>query len=295
MKVLLTGGSGFIGAWIMRRLLADNNDIRVFDQVANPALANRIIGIAAKRIEWLEGDARSTEAIINAATDCNLIIHLAAVLTPACQQDPIDGAEINLIGTLNVFEAARVHSINSVLYMSSAGVFGPDDGVQPYPTTLYGAYKLAGEGCARAYWQDHAIASVGFRPLVVYGPGREVGLTAGPVLACKAAAQGNAYTIPFSGHSDFVYADDVAAAFQAAAKHPIKEARVYNIVGEKSSVTTLIKHIQRIVPNARIDATGPELPITAHIDAGALREDFADIPLTPLQQGLAATVNFYKP
>ena len=216
------------------------------------------------------------------------------MLTPACRQDPIDGAEINLIGTLNIFEAARIHGIRTVLYMSSAGVFGPDDGLQPQPTTLYGSYKLAAEGCARAYWHDHAIASIGFRPLVVYGPGREVGLSAGPVLACKAAAQDSAYTIPFTGLSNFVYVDDVAAAFQATAKHPIEGANVYNISGEKSSVTTLIEHIQEIVPTARISAAGPELPITADIEPGTLREDFVDIPLTTLRQGLQATIDFYK-
>ena len=294
MKILLTGGSGFIGAWIMRRFLAAGNGIRVFDQTADPALAKRIIGPDAEHIEWIEGDVRSNKLLIEAAAGCDLIIHLAAVLTPACQQEPIRGAEVNLIGTLNVFEAARTHQMRSVLFMSSAGVFGPEDGLQPYPMTLYGAYKLASEGCARAYWQDHAIASIGFRPLVVYGPGREVGLTAGPVLACKAAAKGNSYTIPFSGDSDFVYVDDVAAAFEVAATHPIQGARAYNIVGEQGSVSTLIEHIQDIEPHASITAKGPALPVTAHIDAGTLRDDFPGIPLTPLRQGLEATIDFYR-
>ena len=294
MKILLTGGSGFIGAWIMRRFLAEHAKIRVFDQSIDKTLADRIIGSASQQIDWFAGDVRSTEAIVKAAEGCDLIIHLAAVLTPACQQDPIAGAEINLIGTLNVFEAARSHGMRSVLYMSSAGVFGPDDGVQPYPTTHYGAFKLAGEGCARAYWQDYGIASVGFRPLVVYGPGREVGLTAGPVLACKAAVQGEAYTIPFSGGSDFVYVDDVAAAFQSAANNHINGARVYNIVGERGSVSKVVEQIKRIIPEARINAEGPELPVCANIDAGTLRDDFSAIPLTSLGQGLQATIEFYR-
>ena len=82
---------------------------------------------------------------------------MAAILTPACQADPLRGAQINLLGTLNVFETARARGIGKVLYMSSAGVFGPDDGQHPRPTTLYGAWKLAGEGIARAYFADHGI------------------------------------------------------------------------------------------------------------------------------------------
>jgi nucleoside-diphosphate-sugar epimerase len=294
MKILITGGSGFIGAWIIRRFLTDGATLRIFDVKADPALVNRVNGDAARDIEWHTGDVASTDAVREAASGCDLIIHLAAVLTPACQLDPIRGAQINLIGTLNVFEAARVHGMKKVLYMSSAGVFGPDDGVYPLPTTHYGAFKLAGEGCARAYWQDHGIASFGFRPLVVYGPGREVGLTAGPTLACRAAAEGNDYTIPFSGESDFVYVDDVAAAFQQAARASDEGAWVYNIVGEKCPVGRIADEIRRIVPGARIDAAGPPLPVSAHIEAGKLREDFSGLALTPVSEGLQKTIDFYR-
>jgi nucleoside-diphosphate-sugar epimerase len=294
MKIQITCGSGFIGAWIIRRFLADGAAIRVFDVKADPALVNRINGDAARDVEWVTGDVSDTGAVREAAAGCDLLIHLAAVLTPACQQDPIRGAQIDLIGTLNVFEAARAYGIGKVLYMSSAGVFGPDDGVYPLPTTHYGAFKLAGEGSARAYWYDHGIASIGFRPLVVYGPGREVGLTAGPTLACRAAAAGDAYTIPFSGESDFVYVDDVAAAFQFAARETIEGARVYNIVGEKCPVTHIVDEIRRIVPAARLDAAGPTLPVSAHIEAGRLREDFPGLPLTSVSTGLQATIDFYR-
>ena len=118
--------------------------------------------------------------------------------------------------------------------MSSAGVFGPTDGDVPFPTTLYGAFKLAGEGCARAFWEDHRIPSVGFRPLVVYGPGRELGLTAGPTLACRAAARGEAYVIPFSGATDFIYVDDVAAAFVAPVQRALSGAAVHNLLGVRA-------------------------------------------------------------
>jgi nucleoside-diphosphate-sugar epimerase len=294
MRVLITGGSGFIGAWIIRRFLADGAAIRVFDLKPNPTLVDKLCGAAARGIDWREGDVSDTRAVRDAAAGCDLIIHLAAVLTPACQQDPIGGAEVVLIGTLNVFEAARIHAMPRVLYMSSAGVFGPDDGVTPRPTTHYGAFKLAGEGCARAYLADHRIASVGFRPLVVYGPGRETGLTAGPTLACKAAAEGKPYTIPFCGDSDFVYVDDVAAAFHLAARRPIEGARVYNVVGEKHPVATIVEQIRAIVPGARIDAAGPNLPVSAQIDPGALRRDFPDLPLTSLAEGLRATIDYYR-
>ena len=175
--------------------------------------------------------------------------------------------------------------------MSSAGVFGPeDDGVYPQPTTLYGAYKLAVEGTARAYWNDHGISSVGFRPLIVYGPGRETGLTAGPSLACKAAAQGNDYTIPFSGNTDFIYVSDVAAA-------SVKEqpgAHVYNIVGELGSAQDSAEEIMRAALGTSVRAEGPGLPIALQIDTGTLRQDFPDIPRTTIREGVSETVAHYR-
>ena len=166
-----------------------------------------------------------TDTVMSAAEGCDIVAHLAAILTPACRDNPIRGAEINLIGTLNMFLAARRHGMGRVVYMSSAGVFGPDNGHTPFPTTHYGAFKLACEGAARAYYADHGISSIGFRPFVVYGPGRESGGSAGPSLAARAAAWGEAYTIPFSGASGLVYVDDVAAAYEAAVLREIDDAR----------------------------------------------------------------------
>jgi len=140
----------------------------------------------------------------------------AILLTPACAANPIRGAQVNLIGTLNVFEAARRAGLKHVVYASSAGVYGPDSPTQPRPPTLYGTWKLAAEGIARTYLADHAVTSVGLRPFVVCGAGREVGLSSGPSLACRAALRGEAYTIPFNGPNGLVYVGDVVRAFAAA-------------------------------------------------------------------------------
>lgn len=197
MRVLVTGGGGFIASWIIKHLLNEGIEVRSLDLTNSPKIASLILGSAASQVDWRAGDISNAEDVERAATDCDLIIHLAAILTPDCAADPHRGCNIVLGGTINVFEAARKLGHKQVLYMSSAGVFGPDQGHTPEPTTLYGAYKLAGEGVARAYFADHGIASAGFRPLVVYGPGRETGLTAAPSLACKAAANDEAFTIGF--------------------------------------------------------------------------------------------------
>ncbi len=290
MRTMITGGSGFIAAWIMKRLLLAGHDVVAFDVRPSTGVAELILREDASAIEWRQGDVSKASDVDECARDCNLLIHLAAILTPACQAQPVRGAEINLIGTLNVFEAARKFSIGKVLYMSSAGVFGTEHANEPYPETLYGAFKLACEGAARAYWIDHKIASVGFRPLVVYGPGRETGLTAGPSLACKAAASGSDYTIPFSGRSDFVYVEDVADAFAEIAKADLAGADVFNIAGEIMDTVTLAREIEAAAPGVTIRIEGPVLPVAADVPAGALREVYPAIPRTGVSEGVRRTV-----
>ncbi|RQR94407.1 NAD(P)-dependent oxidoreductase [Burkholderia sp. Bp8991] len=295
MRVLVTGGSGFLGAWIIRRLLARGMECVSFDVRTNPRLVEALAPERAAAVRWRTGDIADAAATAHAFDGCDAAIHLAGILTPDCAADPVRGARVNLIGTLNVFEAARSAGLRRVLYASSAGVFGPDDGAVPLPQTHYGAFKLACEGSARAYWHDHGIASVGFRPLVVYGAGRETGSSAGPSLACRAAARGERYTIPFTGATGLMFADDVAAAYEAALLADIEGAHAFTLAGEITPVNTLIERIAALVPGAHIDAGGPPLPIaTAFPDDPALDRLLPGLPRTALDDGLRQTVAFYR-
>ena len=294
MRVLVTGGKGFIGAWIIRRLHRRGITVAVLDVAEDPRLITAIAGLRPHLIDWCIADIVDSAAVKRAADGCDAIIHLAGILTPACAADPIRGAQINLLGTLNVFETARAHGISRVIYTSSAGVFGPDDGTTPHPTTHYGTFKLACEGSARAYWADHGLASIGFRPFIVYGPGREIGLTAGPTLACRAAARREAYTIPYSGTAGLIYADDVASAYEAALLRAPDGAHVFNLIGDVVSNQGVIAAIRRVVPNAAITAGGPPLPITGNVDPGNVDKFLSNLQRTALDDGIAATIAFYQ-
>lgn len=294
MTVLITGGGGFLGAWIIKRLAAEGVAVRVLDLKDDRRVTREIIGDAAEDLDWRTGDVADADAVAAAAEGCEAAIHLAALLTPACSADPVQGAQVNLIGTLNVFAAAIANQMRGVAYASSAGVFGPDDGATPFPITHYGAYKLACEGSARAHWHEDGLPSVGFRPLVVYGPGREVGLTAGPSLACRAAAEGRPYTIPFSGATDMIFVDDVAAAFCAAATRTFEGAHAFSLAGERATVADIAAGIRAVAPDAQIDWSGPEVPVSADIVPGPAGELLGSLPHTSLADGLRVTVDHYR-
>ncbi|WP_245285224.1 NAD(P)-dependent oxidoreductase [Bradyrhizobium sp. WSM3983] len=266
----------------------------MFEPIPRGAQFDQIVGAAAASVEWHLGDIADGPSVRAAAEDCDAIVHLAGILTPACKDDPVRGAMINLVGTLNVFNAARALSIRRIVFTSSAGVYGPDDETTPRPMTHYGTFKLACEGSARAYWADHGMASVGFRPYIVYGYGRESGSTAGPSLACRAAARGKAYVIPYIATAGLVFVDDVVAAYEAALRREPHGAHVFNLPGEVVSNEDVVAAVRAVVPNARIAIDGPVLPFAADIGEGDLRRVFPNLPATSLRDGIRRTIELYR-
>lgn len=296
MRVLVTGGYGFIGAWTTRLLLEAGHEIRIFEQHEDRRFYDQILGenAADSRITHAHGDIVDERAVECAVEGCEAIVHLAGILVPYCRENPLRGAAINVLGTLNIFESAKQFGVRGIAYASSVAVFGPTDGKIPNPTTQYGAYKLCNEGNARAYWIDSSIPSVGLRPFTVYGPGRETGVTAGPTIAMCHAAQGTPYTIPFTGQTGMDYVEDTAAVFARAATQTPAGANVFSLQGVIASTDEIIEAIHAEVPTAAIDARGPHLPFAPELDEGALRTTFPGLPQTSLAEGTAKTIAFYR-
>jgi nucleoside-diphosphate-sugar epimerase len=294
MQILITGGLGFIGAWTARTLLAGGHRVRVFDQQTDRTLFDAILGERAGEVDLRQGDIVDQAAVDAAVEGCDAVVHLAAVLIPTARKDPLLGARINVLGTLHVFEAAKKHGLRGIAYASSAAVFGPDDGVHPYPHTHYGAYKLCNEGTARAYWQDAGIRSVGLRPATVYGPGREIGVTADPTLAMRAAAEGRSFTMRFTGPTGMDFVEDVAAIFARSATETPEGAFAFSLQGQLATMDEVLAAIRAEIPAADVHADGPTLPFAAEIDEAPLHAQFRGLRRTPLAAGTRATIAFYR-
>jgi len=293
-KVLITGGGGFLGAWILRLLHSQGILARIFELKDDRRHIEMIAAEAGRHAEWVTGDVADTEAMIEAARDCDAIIHLAGLMTPACQANPLLGARVNVIGTLNAFEAAKTHGISHVTYTSSGGVFGLEDDQAPFPLTHYGAFKLANEGNARAYWEDAGISSFGFRPFVIYGPGRDAGLTAGISLACLAAARGEAYSVAFSGPIALVYVEDVARAYVEAMMQKTTGAKTANLSGHATTVEETVRIIHSVTGLADISISGEPIP---SLSTARNEWDSCGLKLPAehsLAEGLAKTIAFSR-
>jgi nucleoside-diphosphate-sugar epimerase len=308
MTFLVTGAHGFIGAWIVKRLLERGSRVVRFDQSED---ARRLLQIMAEaevsRAPLVIGDITAIEAIsaVIAEFEVTHVIHLAGLQVPTCRSNPRLGALVNVIGTVNVFEAARLSSngIRKVVYASSAAVYGPADEERPLserdlpePATHYGAFKRCNEANARVFYLDHGVNSIGLRPLTIYGVGRDVGLTSDPTKAMKAAVLGRPFHIRFGGRSDFQYVADTADIFISAAVSPLEGAHVFNLHGETLSIARVIEEIERVRPESQgtITCAGEALSIPPDMDDGAIRAALGAVPSTPIAEGVEVTMRMFS-
>jgi nucleoside-diphosphate-sugar epimerase len=285
-RFLVTGALGCIGAWTCAVLAEEGVGVVGFDLGSN---TGRLALAGAADTALVRGSITDRAALEGALDDHGIthIVHLAALQIPLVRADPANGAAVNVVGTVNVLEAAKERGLR-VAYASSAAAFSAEPDGQP--TTFYGVHKQACEGLARIYWQDDGVASIGLRPFVVYGPGRDTGLTASPTLAMAAAARGEDSTIAFGGRTQLHYAPDTARLFVAAARAAVDGARVHDIGGPAVSLAETAAAIEEASgTNVTVDES-VLLPFPEAFDGSSLEEALGGIRWTPLEQGVSETI-----
>jgi nucleoside-diphosphate-sugar epimerase len=305
---LITGALGCIGAWIMRNLIDEGVNVVAMD-LANDPIRPRLLLSAAELelITFARTDITDLAAVRSVVEQEGVthIIHLAGLQVPACKANPSLGAQVNVIGAINLFEAVRhcQHHVRGLVYASSVAVLGPahryphqpiPDDAPPYPDTLYGVYKQTNEHTARLYWQDWQVGSIGLRPYIVYGAGRDQGLTSGIAKAILAAAAGRSYEIGFNGPVALQYANDVAQMFIAAARTGHQGAAVCNLRNDVIDVADFITLLEGEIPNVQVSATGTPLPFPADLDDANLRQILGQVPHTPLTTAIHETLDQFR-
>jgi UDP-glucuronate 4-epimerase len=284
---------------VVRRLLAGGVPVVATDLAPGPTRISRIVeGGALDALTYAQADLTEPGAIdrLVGAHGITRIVHLAALQVPYVRANPLAGAEINVVGSVRVLEAARGHdSVRGLGYASSSAAYGAD-GTWGRADTLYGAFKAANEETARFYARDYATPSVGLRPCVVYGPNRDRGMTAAITHAIKAAVLGLPYEIPFAGEIDLQYADDVAAAFIGAALADQDAAPVFDLQGDLLSVDTILAALEQAVPGARdlISIGDAAIPGRVDFDDAPLQALVGDLPKTSITDGIAASVELFR-
>lgn len=306
-KILITGALGCIGSWVVRHLLDDGTDFVATDLSTDPVRPRLLLSdkeIAS--VDWLSLDVTDTAAVNAIVTDHGIthIVHLAGLQVPFSRANPPLGAAVNVLGTVNIFEAARHNGVRGLAYASSLAALGPADlypetpvpgTAQPKPTTLYGVYKHANEETARIYWQDWQVGSVGIRPYIVYGVGRDQGMSADNAKAILAAAAGRPFHIRYDGPVALHHASDAARIFILSARACHQGSAVCHIQGDMIDTAAFVDMVKRHAPGAQITHdTGKPMPLPADLDETNLRTILGKVPHLPLDQAIPRDLEMYR-
>jgi nucleoside-diphosphate-sugar epimerase len=295
-SVLVTGAGGCIGSWALALLSRAGVPVVAFDLSEDRRRPRLLMSEEdLERITWVRGDIADTEMVATVVRqyEVQAVLHLAALQVPFCKADPVAGAKANVLGTVNVFEAARAAGLKRLAYASSIAALSMVPGA-PWLPTLYGAYKICDEMIGRVYFQDWEVPSIGFRPGMVYGVGRDQGITSKTTVAILAAAAGRPYTVPFAGAISALHAGEAASAFIRAASEDRASAEVFDLNGVATTAEDWLDIARALAPEAELGLSGEPLPFPMDLSDEPVRAFLGDYGAVPLKEGIGETLHAFR-
>lgn len=306
MRYLVTGGAGFIGSHIVERLVREGESVRVIDDFSTGKREN--LQPFAGSIEIVEGDIRDFDRLHRALEGVDVVLHQAALPSvPRSIADPLTSNAVNMVGTLNLLEAARRQKTKKIVYASSSSVYGDNpelpkhEGMVPNPLSPYAVSKLGGEKYCQVFARLYGIETIGLRYFNVFGPRQDPNSQYSAVIPkfITAIQRGVRPVIFGDGlqSRDFTFVDNVVEANLLAARAPNLGGVVMNCAcSGQVTLNALVEEINRIV--------GSDVaPIYEAPRPGDIVHSFADIrmiqsklgfrPFVDFREGLARTVRYY--
>lgn len=285
-SVLVTGGAGFIGSHIVADLLRAGYRVTVFDNFSSGLREN--LATFVREVEVVEGDILDADALTAAARGKDVLSHQAAQLEiTKCLEDPIDDMRTNLVGTINVLNAARSAGVGRVVNASSACIYGQavnppseEDAAPHDPNWSYGASKLAAEKYAQIFSNDYGFAVHSLRYGITYGPHEWYGRVL--TIFLKRLSEGKAPVVFGAGEQlrDFVFVDDVVRIHRACIESGLRGAQSFN---GGTGIATSVSQLARLA--CEISGTGLE-PVTENVQPGETSELVAGRMRLPSELGV---------
>lgn len=307
MRVVVTGGAGFIGANLCRALAGDPSCRTVaLDDLSTGARAN-LAGAAG--VELVEGSILDPALLAEVLTGADAVVHLAArPSVPRSMADPFASHEANATGTVRVLEAARSVGQPLVVVASSSSVYGANpelprrEGAPTDPLSPYAASKVATESYALAYGRAFGLPTLAFRFFNVFGPLQPAGHAYAAVVPAfvAAALAGDPLTVHGDGGQtrDFTYVGTVVAVIAEAVRRRLHHPGPVNLAfGSRVSLLELIARLERVIGHPlerrHVDPRPGDVR-DSQADQTLLRSLFPEVTPVPLDEGLRATVGWFK-
>ena len=263
MTVLVTGAAGLIGATIVRNLLARGDTVVAFDRTLRTGRLDDLL--ETKSVSAVKADITDAPALEDAVAKNGVthIIHTAAALPPASEDNPRLGFDVNITGTNNIFDVAVAHGVQRVVYPSSISTYRDqsdygdvvlDEESQQDPFSIYGVTKLANEFAARSYTRNAGLDCRGLRICTVFGHGRLTGRSAAASAMISQAAVGEAYTCPIiaAQTSAYIYVEDVADLMVRTAFAEGLQSDIYCVGSHRASLGEIAEILCGFLPDADI-------------------------------------------
>lgn len=263
MKVLITGGAGFIGSNLAKRLVNDGHSVVVLDSLLR---GNKLDKDTYSRIEFIKGDVRDLQTVINASKNCDLIFHFAAVLgVDIVADNPVETMDVEVIGTRNVVEAAFMNNVKKIMYASTSGIYGHSaienaltEEVLVDPRTSYAMAKRYNEIYLASHHEEKGLDVISLRFFNVYGRNQDTRMVV--PLFFEQAMDNENITVFGTGKQtrDFTYIDDTVEA--CIRLMPISGCHIINIANEAEwCISDLADQIKEIT-NSKSDIIYIEAP-----------------------------------
>jgi UDP-glucose 4-epimerase len=295
MRVLVTGGAGFIGAYLVPALLTRGYEVTVFDAAAPSAL-----GFYRDGVEYIRGDLGTPADVYRAMMACRPqgLFHLGAILAGPCEENPQRGFAVNFGSTQVLLDASVALGVRKFFLVSSISVFGRDarepvaDDAVKNPETIYGQTKLACEHLLQWYATKRGIDTCALRFTWLFGPGRTTGITAlYSSLILDAIARGEPVTIPNPDErGDWLYVKDAVKAILALWDSSGSTQRIFNIAGGVHSIREVVGIACKLRPDARVEFAGGGAslsPYPSAFDDSAARRALRFKPDYTIEQAVA--------
>lgn len=299
MNVLVLGGAGFIGAYVVKALLAEGENVVVYDMLLTENTLYRILTPEQlSKLTMVAGDVTDLPTMIRAIQENEIdsIVHLAYWQIPASHNNPTQAIKVNALGFNNALEAASSLNLKRVVWTSSNAVFGspkyqkivplPNDAFQK-PNTVYGALKALNEYMAGHYFTHRGLDSIGFRLSLVYGYGRMRGASTFASDMIIKAALGEACEVDMGDSEvDWYYVDDAAHLILEALKAPPTPTRVYNANSDVRTVRQAAEYLMSILPEAKLKVNPGAIDANWNLDSSLLEKEIGFSPKYSLEDGM---------
>lgn len=315
MRCFVTGGTGFIGSYVVKSLVEAGNEVVALyhSSPSSRWLDEMVTEEERKRLLFVQGDITDSENIRRLIVDhgCDRVAHLASKLNQKTRADPTGGVQTNIVAFQNLLEICRKERLKKIVWASSSAVYGVekdrrsrygeaaavlmDEKTALCPGSLYSYTKTFNEGLSEFYRKEYGLDIVGLRVNLSYGPYIHSSFQPFFSSIIDGPALGAAGGVPYSDTMfDFQYVGDIADVFRCALAAPPVRSGIFNTRGDYRPVSDAIQYIRTILPEVDLHPLGGDMGIPFHFNTAALEQEIGCRPSYTMEQGLLKSINMVR-